>query len=269
MLGVLSNLFVWICTLFSAYPIWWMVTTALKNRVDAFSIPPKILFTPIVDNFQSVLSSGNFMNAYKNSLLVSVSTCILALILGLPMAYALARFQIPKKRGIMMWLLSTKMAPAIMIAVPYYVVFQRAGLTGSYFGLIIIYLIFNLAFTVWMLKGFFESVPIDLSEACRVDGASRLKSMFLVEIPLIKGGIAATMVICFITVWNEFLLALVLSSHRTQTTPVAIQNFISFEGIRWGEISAAGVLVALPAIILGVAVRRYLITGMTMGAVKS
>ena len=267
--SVVRNVFLWACTLLSAYPIWWMITTALKNRVDAFAIPPKNFFVPIFDNFQAVLASGNFMNAYKNSLIISISTCVLALLIGTPMAYALARFKVPKKNSTMMWLLSTKMAPAIMIAVPYYIIFQKLRMTGTYWGMIIVYLIFNLAFTVWMLKGFIEGIPVELSEAARVDGASRLRSFFKVEMPLMKGGIAATAILCFITVWNEFLLALVLTSSRTQTTPVAIQNFISFEGIRWGEISAAGVLVATPAVVLGVAVRKYLITGMTMGAVKS
>lgn len=265
---IISNIFIWCCALVCAYPIWWMISTAFKDRVDAFAVPPTYLFTPKTDNFIAVLSSGNFMSAYKNSLIISISTCLLALLLGIPMAYALARFKVPNKSGTMMWLLSTKMAPAILIAVPYYIIYQKIGLTGTYIGMILVYLIFNLAFTVWMLKGFIEAVPGDLNEAARVEGASRLKAFFKVEAPLMKGGIAATAILCFITVWNEFLLALVLTSSRTQTTPVAIQNFISFEGIRWGEIAAAGVLVAAPAVILGVAVRKYLITGLTMGAVK-
>ncbi len=265
---IISNIFIWCCALVCAYPIWWMISTAFKDRVDAFAVPPTYLFTPKTDNFIAVLSSGNFMSAYKNSLIISISTCLLALLLGIPMAYALARFKVPNKSGTMMWLLSTKMAPAILIAVPYYIIYQKIGLTGTYIGMILVYLIFNLAFTVWMLKGFIEAVPGDLNEAARVEGATRLKAFFKVEAPLMKGGIAATAILCFITVWNEFLLALVLTSSRTQTTPVAIQNFISFEGIRWGEIAAAGVLVAAPAVILGVAVRKYLITGLTMGAVK-
>ncbi len=266
--NIVSNIFVWICAFICFFPILWMITTAFKDRVDAFAVPPTWIFVPKLDNFKAVLSSGNFMKAYKNSLIISVSTCVLALLLGTPMAYALARFKVPNKKKIMMDLLSTKMAPAILIAVPYYIIYQKLGLTGTYVGMVIVYLIFNLAFTVWMLKGFIEGVPAELNEAARVDGASRLRAFFKVEIPLMKGGIAATVILCFITVWNEFLLSLVLTSSKTQTTPVAIQNFISFEGIRWGEITAAGVLVAAPAVLLGVAVRKYLITGLTMGAVK-
>lgn len=266
--NLISNVFVWICAIGCFFPILWMITTAFKDRVDAFAVPPIWVFTPKLDNFKAVLSSGNFMKAYKNSLIISISTCLLALLLGTPMAYALARFKVPNKKKVMMGLLSTKMAPAILIAVPYYIIYQKLGLTGTYTGMIIVYLIFNLAFTVWMLKGFIEGVPAELNEAARVDGASRLKAFFKVEIPLMKGGIAATVILCFITVWNEFLLSLVLTSSKTQTTPVAIQNFISFEGIRWGEITAAGVLVAAPAVLLGIAVRKYLITGLTMGAVK-
>lgn len=265
---LMSNIFIWICAIICFFPILWMITTAFKDRVDAFAVPPAWIFAPKLDNFKAVLSSGNFMKAYKNSLIIPISTCALALVLGTPMAYALARFKVPKKKKVMMDLLSTKMAPAILIAVPYYIIYQKIGMTGTYIGMVLVYLIFNLAFTVWMLKGFIEGVPAELNEAARVDGASRLSAFFKVEIPLMKGGIAATVILCFITVWNEFLLSLVLTSSKTQTTPVAIQNFISFEGIRWGEITAAGVLVAAPAVILGVAVRKYLITGLTMGAVK-
>lgn len=265
---IIQNLFVWISVLLFTYPFYWLVTTAFKNRVDAFSMPPKWIFVPIIDNFMKVFTAGEFMSSYRNSIIIAVSTTALALAIGIPMAYALARYKVKNKTGTMMWLLSTKMAPPILIAIPYYMIFKQLHMQDSYWGLIIVYLMFNLAFTVWMVKGFIEGVPVELEEAVRVDGASRLRAFFIIDVPLIKGGIAATAILCFITVWNEFLMALVLSSSRTKTAPVAITSFISFEGIRWGEISAAGVLVAIPVIIMGIMVRKYLISGLTMGAIK-
>ena len=209
---LLCNVFIWGCAFLCAYPIFWMITTAFKDRIDAFTVPPTYIFSPHLDNFRAVLSSGNFMSAYKNSLIISVNTCLLALLLGIPMAYALARYKVRNKQGIMMWLLSTKMAPAILIAVPYYMIYQKIGLMGTYIGMIIVYLIFNLAFTVWMLKGFIESVPVELSEAARVDGAARLTAFFRVEAPLMKGGIAATAILCFITVRKYLITGLTMGA---------------------------------------------------------
>lgn len=266
--NIFQNIFLWICILFFTYPFYWLLTTAFKNRVDAFSMPPKWIFVPIMDNFIKVFTAGEFMSSYKNSIIISISTTALALVIGIPMAYALARYKIKNKTGTMMWLLSTKMAPPILIAIPYYMIFKELHIQDSYLGLIVVYLMFNLAFTVWMGKGFIEGVPVELEEAVRVDGASRIRAFFLIDLPLMKGGIAATAILCFITVWNEFLMSLVLSSSKTKTAPVAITSFISFEGIRWGEIAAAGVLVAIPVIIMGLMVRKYLISGLTMGAIK-
>jgi ABC-type glycerol-3-phosphate transport system permease component len=160
------------------------------------------------------------------------------------------------------------MAPPMMVAIPFYMIFMVLHLRDSYIGMIVIYLIFNLSFAVWMLHGFIDGVPKELEEAARVDGATRIGAFFRMVIPMLKGGIAATGIICFITSWNEFLMALVLTSTSTKTAPVTITNFITIEGIRWGEIAAASVLVTFPVIVMGICVRKYLITGMTMGAIK-
>ena len=156
-----------------------------------------------------------------------------------------------------------------MVAIPYYMIFRFLHLQDTYIGLIIVYLTFNLAFTVWMMRGFIEGIPADLENAAMVDGATRAHAFFKVLIPLIRGGISSTAILCFITSWNEFLMALVLTSSNTKTAPVAITSFISFEGIRWGEIAAAGVMITLPVILMGIMVRKHLISGMTMGAVKN
>jgi ABC-type glycerol-3-phosphate transport system permease component len=266
---ILRNVFVWCCVAFFVFPFYWLITTALKNRVDAFSVPPKWLFTPIFDNFVLVFTTGEFMASYYNSLIIAVLSTFVSLIIGLPMAYGLSnRFRVKNRQGILLWILSTKMAPPIMVAIPFYILFRVLYLRDTYAGMVLVYLIFNLSFAVWMIHGFIDGVPKDLEEAARVDGSTRIRALFVVVLPLIKGGIAATSIICFITSWNEFLMALVLTSSTTKTAPVAITSFISFEGIRWGEIAAAGVLIALPVIIMGVFVRKYLISGMTMGAIK-
>ncbi len=266
---VLKNIFVWLMVVFFVFPFYWLLTTALKTRVDAFSMPPKWIFTPVFENFAKVFTMGEFMSSYRNSIIVAVVTTLISLVVGIPMAYALSRFKVPNKNGILLWILSTKMAPPIMVAIPYYMIFRFLHLQDTYIGLIIVYLTFNLAFTVWMMRGFIEGIPADLENAAMVDGATRAQAFFKVLIPLIRGGISSTAILCFITSWNEFLMALVLTSSNTKTAPVAITSFISFEGIRWGEIAAAGVMITLPVILMGIMVRKHLISGMTMGAVKN
>jgi ABC-type glycerol-3-phosphate transport system permease component len=185
------------------------------------------------------------------------------------MAYALSnRFSIKNKQGILLWILSTKMAPPVMVAIPFYMIFRVLSLRDTYLGMVLIYMIFNLSFAIWMIRGFVEGIPKELEEAARVDGATRLASLLRIVLPLTRGGLTATAILCFITTWNEFLMALVLTGSKTKTAPIAITSFISFEGIRWGEIAAAGVLVGLPVIVMGVLVRKHLISGMTMGAIK-
>jgi ABC-type glycerol-3-phosphate transport system permease component len=233
-------------------------------------MPPKWMFTPILDNFVKVFASGTFVSSYYNSLIIAIASTAISLLVGMPMAYGLSnRFTVKNRQRILLWILSTKMAPPMMVAIPFYIIFMALHLRDSYVGMILIYLIFNLSFTVWMLHGFIDGIPKELEEAARVDGATRINALFIMIVPMIKGGIAATGIICFITSWNEFLMALLLTSSSTKTVSVTITNFITLtEGIRWGEIAAASVLVTIPVIVMGICVRKYLITGMTMGAIK-
>jgi ABC-type glycerol-3-phosphate transport system permease component len=267
---IMRGVFIWICVLIFVFPFYWLLTTSFKNRADAFAMPPKWLFTPILDNFIKVFASGTFVSSYYNSLIIAIASTAISLIVGMPMAYGLSnRFTVKNRQGILLWILSTKMAPPMMVAIPFYIIFMTLHLRDSYVGMILIYLIFNLSFTVWMLHGFIDGIPKELEEAARVDGATRINALFIMIVPMIKGGIAATGIICFITSWNEFLMALLLTSSSTKTVSVTITNFITLtEGIRWGEIAAASVLVTIPVIVMGICVRRYLIAGMTMGAVK-
>lgn len=267
---IVHNVFIWICVLIFVFPFYWLVTTSFKNRSDSFAMPPKWIFTPILDNFVKVFASGTFVSSYYNSLIIAIASTTISLLVGIPMAYGLSnRFTVKNRQGILLWILSTKMAPPMMVAIPFYMIFMVLHLRDSYIGMILIYLIFNLSFAVWMLHGFIDGIPKELEEAARVDGAMRISALFRIIVPMIKGGIAATGIICFITSWNEFLMALLLTSSSTKTVPVAITNFITLtEGIRWGEIAAASVLVTIPVIVMGICVRKYLIAGMTMGAVK-
>ncbi|WP_010268349.1 carbohydrate ABC transporter permease [Paenibacillus senegalensis] len=258
----------WLMVLAFAFPIFWFILTSFKTRVDAFSFPPKILFTPTLDNFQSVLGNASFIHNYMNSIIIGVSTTLLSLLFGLPAAYALARFHMKKKENLAFWILSIRMAPPIMVILPFYLIFQRLDLLDTYIGLILVYLTISLPFVVWMMRGYFESIPVDLDNAARIDGASRLKAFLMVVIPLASPGIVASAIFSFITAWNEFIFALILTGNQTKTTTIAVTGFISLEGIRWGEVAAAGTLVCLPVILFGLVIQKYLVSGLTMGSVK-
>lgn len=251
-----------------ALPLLWFFLTAFKTRVDAFSIPPRILFTPTMENFRLVLTDGSFMGNYLNSIIIGTTTAVLSLLFGLPAAYALTRFDMKKKEDIAFWILSVRMAPPVMVILPFYLIFQQLHLLDTYTGIILVYLTVALPFVVWMMRGYFESISLDLENAARIDGASRLGAFLRIIIPLSTPGIVASAIFSFITAWNEFLFALILTGNKTKTTTVAVTGFISLEGIRWGEIAAAGTLICLPVIVFGLLIQKYLISGLTMGSVK-
>lgn len=258
----------WLMVGFFVFPLVWLLLTSFKTRAEAFSIPPKIFFTPTFENYAKIFNDGSFLSYYLNSIQVGVLATLFCLVLGLPAAYALARFPKKKSNDVAFWILSTRMAPPIMVILPFYLAYKNLNLLDTTTGLILIYTTFNLAFVVWMMRGYFKSIPVDLEDAARIDGASRLKALLTVTLPLSAPGIAASSIFTFIMSWNEFLFALILTGESTKTAPVAITSFITFEGIRWGEVSAAGVLIVMPVLVFGLIIQRYLVQGLTMGSVK-
>jgi multiple sugar transport system permease protein len=242
--------------------------TSLKTRVDAFSIPPKWIFKPILTNYLTVLGDSSFMHYYRNSLVVAILTTVLCLIIAVPGAYAFATFNFKKKNDLSFWVLTTRMAPPILVIVPFYLLFKQFQLLDTVTGLVLIYTTFNLAFVVWMMKGFFEGMPRDIEEAARVDGATRLRCFLTIIVPLAAPGLIASSIFTFIMSWNEYFYALILTGSNAQTVPVAINAYITFEGIRWGEIAAAGILILIPVVLFGILVQKYLVRGLTMGAIK-
>ena len=258
----------WFVILLFTVPTIWLILTSFKSRVDTFAMPPKFFFDPILDNYAAVIGDTAFIRYYLNSIIVAVTTSFLSLAVGLPAAYAFARFQWKHREQLAFWILSTRMAPPILVVLPFYLVFRNLGLLNTRLALVLVYLTFNLAFVVWLMKGYFAAIPKDLEESARVDGAVRLRALIDIILPVSAPGIAACMVFTFITSWNEYFYALILSGTRSQTVPVAVNSFITLVGIRWGEVTAAGTLILLPVVIFGILVKKHLISGLTMGAIK-
>lgn len=249
-------------------PIFWLISTAFKTRTDAFAIPPHWFFKPTLANFKTVLQSADFVREYANSVIVAGVTTVLVLIIGVPAAYALTRFAFKARRGISLWILSTRLLPTIGTLFPLYIIFNRLHMLDTYQGLIFLYLSFTLVFVIWMMRGYFMQVPVELEEASLCDGASRLTTLVRIVMPIAAPGMAAVAVFTFIISWNEFLFALIFTRTTARTAPVAITAFMSFEGINWGPLAAAGLLVLAPVFIFSVFVLKYLVAGLAMGAVK-
>src|SRR5678816_1536717 len=258
--------------LFSLAPVYWMLTISFKTEGDQFANPPLwFAFTPTLDHYYDAFVTRSFGEYLLTSAIVAVTSTLLALVIGTLAAYALARFELPFKlnRRLSLWILSTRMFPAIVTAVPLFLMMRDVQLLNTRAALIIVYTAFNLPFVVWMMRGFFDEVPRDLEEAALVDGDSRMGALFRVVLPLVTPGLAATAVFCLIVSWNEFLFALVLTqTDASMTLPVGIAGRVTQYEIKWGVMSAAGAVAIVPILVFALAVQKYLVRGLSLGAVK-
>jgi len=253
-------------------PVYWMITISLKSEVDQFAVPPKwFFFTPTIQHYYEAFVARSFGQYLITSAIVAVASTACALVIGTLAAYALTRFRLPYNldRKLSLWILSTRMFPAIVTAVPLFLMMRDLRLLNTRVSLIIVYTAFNLPFVVWMMRGFFAEVPRDLEEAALVDGDSRLGALVRVVLPLVSPGLAATAVFCLIVSWNEFLFALVLTqTDAAMTLPVGIAGRVTQYEIKWGVMSAAGAVAMMPILIFALAMQRYLVRGLSLGAVK-
>jgi multiple sugar transport system permease protein len=253
-------------------PVYWMITISLKHEIDQFAVPPAwFTFKPTLEHYADAFLTRSFGRYLLNSVIVSLFSTLFALAIGTPAAYALARFRLPYglDRKLLMWILSTRMFPAIVTAVPLFLMMRDIRLLNTRPALILVYTAFNLPFVVWMMRGFFAEVPRELEEAAMVDGDSMLGTFWRVVLPLVAPGLAATAVFCLIVSWNEFLYALVLTqTDAAITLPVGIAGRVTQYEIKLGVMSSAGVVAMVPILCFAIAVQKYLVRGLSLGAVK-
>ena len=247
------------------FPFYWMVLTSLRSQVDNVSRVPVWFFTPTWENYRNVIARNNFFDFTWNSFVIAGLSTGIGLVLGLPAAYSIARF---KQEGLAVAILVARLTPYITYLVPWYLAFRALGLIDTYLALTLTHLIVGMPLIVWIMISFFENVPLDLEEAAFVDGATRIGAFMRVILPLSTPGIVAASILAFIFSWNQFLFSLVLSGPNTRPVPVAVFNFISYGQIDFGGLGAAAVLITLPGIILTLIIQRWIVTGLTMGAVK-
>ena len=253
---------------FYLFPLVWLVMMSLKTRADMFAVPPLFVFSPTVEHFRTTLADEKFLAALRNSLIVTVVSVVASLVLGSLAGYSLARFRSRFSEQMALGLIIGRMIPPIVFVVPLFLLFNRFGLRNTYLGLILVYTAFNLPFAVWMLRSFFEEVPVELEQAAMVDGATRLRVFWSITMPLAAAGFAATAVFVAIVTWSEFLFALILSGPDTTTLPLKLASFLTDRTVVWGGVASSGVLVIVPLVALGLLVQRNLIKGLTLGAMK-
>jgi multiple sugar transport system permease protein len=245
------------------FPFIWMALASFQNQIDIIS--PDLAFTPTMRNYDNVFNQYNFLQFMWNSFVVATLATLMSLILGLPAAYAVARFHYDWL-GVV--LLAARIVPGITFLVPWYILFSAIGLNGSYLALILSHMLVSMPFVVWVMVPFFEGMPFEIEESARIDGATLIGTFVRIVLPLAVPAIVTAAIMSFIFSWNNFMFSLVLSGDDTRTLPVAIFNFISYASVDWGGLMAAAVLITLPVIIITIFMQRYIVSGLTAGATK-
>jgi len=251
------------------FPIFWIVLNSFKSARVSNITPPVFAFTPTLQAYKTVLFKGTpFIKFFINTLVISGSVAVISVILGSLAAYGLTRFKIKGKEHLEFYILSTRFLPSIGVALPFFVMFRNLNLLDTYFSLILVHLTITLSFSVWLLRGTFEEIPIELDESAMLDGASTLGVLFRIILPLSLPGMISIAILSWLFSWNEFLLAHVLTSFTARTMTAELPKFFGAVQIMWNELTAAGTLIMAPVLIVCLFVQRYFVRGLTMGAVK-
>jgi multiple sugar transport system permease protein len=252
-----------------AFPVLWALLTSFKTERDVLAYPPTVVFAPTLANYRDVLfGSASLLPNLLSSVIVAGASTLLTLLFAIPAAYALARLDFPGKRASGFYVLATQMLPPVGLIIPYYLVLQKVGGLDTYAGLVLIYLTFSLPFAIWLMVSYFEDIPQEMEEAALLDRAGRLRALWYVILPQVRGGIAVTTIFVFLNAWNEFLFAVVLGGNRVRPVTVAMFNFISVEQTQWARLAAGAMLAMAPVIVLGLLAQRHIVKGLTVGAVK-
>lgn len=244
----------------------WMVITSFKQAKDVTVYPPVLIFEPTLANYANVLEKTPFFKQMANSTIVAAGAVVLGLVIGLPAAYVVARYRMQK---LALTILLMRMVPTIVFMLPLFLIYQRFDLIDTHLGLILSHLILTLPLVIWIMISFFEDVPIEIEDQAKVDGCTQLGVFLRIALPLSLPGMVVTTILAFITSWNNFIFVLILGGTNTTTLPLAVFNFMGFEQLDFGAVAAVASMLSLPIIVLTIIVQRWLVQGLTLGAVKS
>lgn len=263
-----AGIICWIVAIAMFFPIAWMLLASFKTEVEAVQTPPLLIFSPTLENYKEIFQRADYLAFAWNSVVISFASTAIVLAIAVPASFAFAFYPTHRTRGVLLWMLSTKMLPAVGVLVPIYLLARDAGLLDTRLALIIIYVLSNLPIAVWMLFTFFREMPKDIIEASRIDGATVRQAIQHVLLPLVAPGIASTGLLNIILCWNEAFWSLNLSAHNAAPLPAFIASFSAPQGLFWAKLSAASVLAIAPILVFGWVSQRQLVRGLTFGAVK-
>ncbi len=256
-----------VATFFMLVPILWIFMAAFKNHIDVFQL--KLFFKPTLENFVAVFELPyDLGNKLLNSTIVAFVTVVFAIPIATMAAYSFSRFRLKGETAMLVTILATQFVPAVVIILPFFVMFRNIGLLDTRVGLILVNLAIVMPFAIWMIKGFIDGIPLDTEEAAMVDGSSRLQVIRNIVLPMAAPGLLTAGIFCFIIAWNEFLFALILTNKYAVTLPIGLALFKAEEGDLWNLLSAAGIIIMVPMFVLALIIRKYFVQGMTMGAVR-
>ncbi len=270
--GLIVLLLVW-----TVFPIAWMLITSFKPADDVMVSPPKFLFEPTLDNYIYALNKANFLMFIQNTVFVATLSTVIVIVLSALAAYSFARYNVGGG-NILFFILTTKMLPAIAVVLPYFLIFRDIGDSGvgQALGigldrpgaLVVSYTMFNLPFAIWLMVSFFQDIPREVEDSARLDGYNRLQVLMRVVLPLAAPGIAVTAIFCLIFSWNEFLFAYILTRDTARTITVGVESFFTLRGILWGPVAAAATISVVPMLAFVLVLQRYMVRGLTFGAVR-
>lgn len=256
-----------IYAIFAIFPLFWLVLLTFKSDAQMFNTT--FLFTPTLENYRIVILEGtDYMKAFLNNIIVSGGAVLLSLLVGVPGAYALARYNFSKKENLAFTILSFKFAPEILVILPLFMIYQKIGLYDTYFGLIWVYQLITLPLLIWVLRGYFEDISVEVEQAANLDGYTWYQVFFKILLPLIKPGLVASALLAFIFAWNSFTFPLLLSGFKIETVTVAALRYIGSDTVHYGQMAVAAAVAALPEVVLALLIQKHLVRGLSFGAVK-
>ncbi len=265
---------VWtVATLITIIPIWWMIVVSARSRVELFSSPTLTIKSFFVQNYTDVISNTTYQGYMLNSIIISTGNALLVAFLALLATYALSRYNLAGSSNIFFWTITNRMAPPAAFLLPLFLMFTgfKIGSWSPYdthIGLILLYCVFNLPFAIWLLKGVIDGIPIELDEAAMIDGAGLVSVLWRVITPLAAPGLAVTAILSWVFAWNEYLFAATLTAFNSRTITTGLAEFVTVTGTNWGEMAAVATLTLIPSVVFVTFAQRYIVMGLTFGAVK-
>lgn len=264
--AIVQNGLLVIYTIFALFPLIWMIILTFKPDSQMFTTT--FIFTPTLENYSEVLLKSDYFKYFFDSVIVAAGAVIISVLAGVPAAYALARYDFKKKEGIAFQILSFKFAPEILVVLPLFMIYQKLGIYDTYFGLIWVYQLISMPLLIWVVRGYFEDISVEIEHAAQVDGYSWWQIFFRMLIPLIKPGLVAAALLAFIFAWNSFTFPLMLAGTNVQPITVAATKYLASDTVHYGQMAVAATVSALPAVIFALCIQKHLVRGLSFGAVK-